>query len=291
MIIFTIFLIIASYKETSRIIGGTLVAPFGDFWSAPWQVRLLNSDSLHGYCGGVLLNTLVVMSAGHCLESMRGDGKDMVLIGTNNLLDAAKDEFKHKIKTVSIRVHPKYERFEKFTYNLFKKEEVDDVIYDFMLFALMNPVSFPSHYYARLPTENLDDDELKGQSLLSTGWGNMLPMTRKNIIDKKRGIPVPQHEPNDLMETTLKYLPKSICQKRYKKHLKKNKNVKGKDMEGIHGPNSHVLGDVNFENELGDSMMCTSYCDAENIEDCNTLERRGQCFGDSGCKFISVRFK
>ena len=212
---FIFLIMLASYNVTSRIIGGILVPPFGDFWSHPWQVQLLHSDKdgLIDYCGGVLLNTLVVMSAAHCERSIRYDDNDMVLIGTNNFRDVEKDKFKHKINKESIRIHPQYERFEKFTYNAFKKEQVDVVIYDFMLLSLMKPVNFPSHYYARLPTEILDDYDLKGELLLSSGWGNTLPLTRQNMIDRKHGIDVPQYYPDDLMETTLNYLPSNVCQK------------------------------------------------------------------------------
>ena len=122
------------------------------------------------------------MSAGHCKPIIREkDGLDWVfgyrvLIGTSTLNDRLDDKFMHKINKRSIRTHPKYEYFNKVymppVWPFSKKDDIGLSIYDFMIFSLMNPVNYPTHYFARLPPTDMDDTALTGQSLIASGWGN-----------------------------------------------------------------------------------------------------------------------
>ena len=236
------------------------------------------------------------MSAAHCKPKiLEKDGIDWVfgyrvLMGSTTLNEKMDDSFLHKINKRSIRTHPRYEKFSKaylppFWPTLSKKRDMGCIINDFMIFSLMKPVNYPTHYFARLPPKDMDDEALKGQSLIASGWGNTVPLTEKDVRDINDGKAVdPRVYPKDLMQTDVNYLSKRLCQKRYKKYLNTHRKVKGRDIKGLRYHDHHVLGDVTFENELGDSMMCTSYCDEENVDNCKTLAKQGTCKGDSGCK-------
>ena len=175
----------------------------------PWQVGLLSRDRGFIYCGGVLLSDTYVLSAAHCLKEkdLKFDDNDIALIGATSKHDIDK---MHTLSHTHF-IHPKYEEFQD--------DSMAIAIFDFVILTLLKPLnSMCPIAFARLPTRKVDDNFLNGKYLTVSGWGSVLPVTRKQVIKSfpnMGGDDIPLKLPNDLLVVELSYLPNYICQKRY----------------------------------------------------------------------------
>ena len=135
-------------KETNgqRIHGG-LTTKMNEY---PWMVRLLKG------CGGSLINSRWVLTAGHCVMS----GNDKVSLGDHG--KTALDGTEVEMYISEYIVHPKYKY----------KEGQSVPQFDIALLKLKNDIDFMKHPHIRpvcLPEDAKED--YVGRKATMTGWG------------------------------------------------------------------------------------------------------------------------
>ena len=116
----------------------------------PWMVRL------HGNCGGSLINSRWVLTAGHCLEYGR-----MVSLGDHDRTDPDEDT-EIQMETIEEILHP------EFKYK--PSENIPE--FDIGLLKLKNDIDFTKHPHIRpvcLPKDANED--YVGWGATVTGWG------------------------------------------------------------------------------------------------------------------------
>lgn len=133
----------------------------------------------------------------------------------------------------------------------------------------------------------MDDQLLKGKTLLASGWGVIIKISRERAkeIATNPDKPIPRVAyPDQLRAVEIPYLPNKICQIRHHVFFTR-------EYANIKGTKNTLVRSLNFESasgsDAGASMLCTSFCDKEDITGCNTnLKPSGSCVGDSGCKYL-----
>ncbi|KAK5853739.1 hypothetical protein PBY51_014870 [Eleginops maclovinus] len=143
-------------KKITRIFGGLKVHPGGVPWQVSLQVRTKNTNQLFTHiCGGVLIKSCWVLTAGHCIQSM----KDMqVVLGSLSLNNDEPTEQVIKVQK-AIR-HENYRETPQAVYNdiaLLRLEGTDG--------ACANETQFVKA--ACLPDAQLPD----GMECKISGWG------------------------------------------------------------------------------------------------------------------------
>ena len=239
----------------------------------PWHVAFDDDGEI--VCSGVLLSNEHVLSAAHCITLLRLDGNDIVLIGANVDKREKRDSHDGHKLSGKYSIHPDYEIFSSIS------GDMQLLIYDFLLLWMLKPLQFCPRAFARLPTQHYDDQFLTRKTLLVSGWGNMAPVTREqgklhNLGEEQ----MPTEIPNHLQFLEMPYLSNDVCQKRHKDFFDEYKDVTGVRMDT---KPTHSVGMLNFMEEPGASMLCTSMCAAEDFTLCaHTHEHKGTCVGDSG---------
>ena len=224
-----------------------------------------------------------MLTAAHCKQGLRLDGKDVVLIGAKSKTDNGK-MFK---LTKTYFVHDEYEEF-----NNDKMGQIS--IYDFMLLVLETPNRLEMGCrtnFVRLPKQGLLEEELIGESLTVLGWGSVKPIGFEEMLDDEfvsQNVVYEDH----LLEVDLSYLPKYICQKRLQKMFDDPRweHTRGTRPNLVRPgtndrPGRYHITDIRFEEESGSSMLCTSMCAAVDLSSCkHNHQQKSICIGDSGCK-------
>ena len=155
-----------------------------------------------------------------------------------------------------------------------------------MILFLPIPLHFCNNVFARLPTNNFDDDYLSGKILMVSGWGSIDAVTNQQVIDDMQGTPYPTTMPKRLRFLSIPYLPNRICQKRLQPFFDAHPNLRGRKKDGSTG---QYAIHINFEQETGSSMLCTSLCTKDELASCtNHNKPRGTCVGDSGGKCMKT---
>lgn len=141
---------VVSAQISPRIIGGTEAEPGA--W--PWMVSLVRasqSDIYYGhYCGGSLINSGWVVTAGHCAEN-RTAGDIDVVVGVHDLQNDAGE----RIRVKKVMMHPDY--------------DPDTLNADIALLELESDVSTQI-----LPLIS-PDAVLSGRTGITMGWGSTDP--------------------------------------------------------------------------------------------------------------------
>ena len=270
-------------QSSARIFGGKEVGGSGGYpFPVPWQVALVTIDRKSSarniLCGGCLLSNEYVLTAAHCERNFKEENKHRLLIGSTHRNDMHDKSKLHRISPSRI-IHEKYEMFEA--------PDANFLAYDFMILKLLKKLSLCSNNFARLPTPDMDNQFLEGKTLLTSGWGVMIKMSRERIkeIVSKTGRPIPQVAfPDQLRILEVPYLSNKICQKRYH-------NFFTKEYDYIIGTKNTLVKSLNFEStsgsDAGASMLCASVCDKEDLSKCKKDSLGEVCIGDSGCKYLT----
>ena len=277
-------------QASARIVGGKKVGvPGGYPFSVPWDVAIVLIDRKSYYrntiCGGCLLSNDYVLTAAHCDQFFEEQYEYRLLIGSTTKKDMFDESKLHEISSSRI-IHDKYE--------LFTAPDAAFAAYDFMIIKLLKRLKLCSSSFARLPTPDMDDQFLKGKSLLASGWGAIIKISRERVkeISSKQGKPIPKVAfPDQLRAVEVLYLRNKICQKRYHDFFTK-------EYANIKGTKNTLVKNLNFEStsesDPGASMLCASFCNKEEVSRCKKDYRpAGTCGGDSGCKYFMqiVTFK
>ena len=144
-----------------------------------------------------------------------------------------------------------------------------------MMIKLEKTVNFNLNVKAiNLPTLDMNDDFLKSinkapnKMFTVAGWGSTIQLNQKQVEDFENS---PKNYPDVLQYVDLFYLPKAICQRRYKRFFAKHEETKHLNMD-----------------EKDSSMLCASVCASETLAGCKhqpfVKSGKGVCSGDSGCE-------
>ena len=220
-----------------------------------------------------------VLTAAHCVEGFEAKYEFRLLVCSTSKKDMFDESKLHEISSNRI-IHEKYEMFEA--------PDANFPAYDFMILKLLKKLSLCLNNFARLPTPDMDDQLLEGKTLLTSGWGAMIKMSREQIkefvLNPRRPIPK-EVFPDRLRILEIPYLPNEICQKRFH-------NFFTKEYKDLIGTKNTLKKSLNFESksesDAGGSMLCASMCDKGDISECKMDNSPcGSCIGDSGCKYFT----
>lgn len=147
----------------------------------PFIVAVLPKSEV---CGGVLLNDLFVLTAGHCLMNTAKGQSVTVVLGGNNFYSFVSEKNKIELKATVFWIH------ENFSMPTAKN--------DIGIIKLPRPVKFTNEIYPVKISKDLKIDQCnKEVSVIISGWGA-----------------IEQFEPIEFLQTaTLKLIPISDCLK------------------------------------------------------------------------------
>ena len=152
-------------KKLNRVFSGTdyiyngITTKRNEF---PWMARIHFRDR-QGGCGGSLINSRWILSAGHCVKEVKKGvlHRHYAILGDHDVTDPNEGTEVERDISEIIR-HPKYK--------LIKEEDVKE--YDIALFKMKNDINFMKHPHIRpvcLPRDILED--YAGWDATLTGWG------------------------------------------------------------------------------------------------------------------------
>ena len=220
-----------------------------------------------------------MLTAAHCETPFKDNHHYRLLIVATHKKDMYDTSKLHEISSTRI-IHEKHERF--------KAPDTSFTAYDFMIIKLLKKLNLCSNNFARLPSPDMNDQLLTDKTLLTSGWGSMIKMSREQIkemvLNPRRPIPK-EAFPDQLRILEVPYLPNEICQKRYH-------NFFTKEYKDVIGTKNTLVKSLNFEStsesDAGASMLCASVCDKEDISECMMDNGpSGVCIGDGGCKYFT----
>lgn len=141
MKIFATFLLLTfavAFAEDERIVGGEIAEPH----SIPHQVAILiqRSAKRATFCGGSLLNTKTILTAGHCLKSTKSA---LVILGAHNLTATETGVERQLVNASNYRIHPHF--------------NIAYANLDIALIFLPTPVIISGE---RIPNSSLDDSHV-----------------------------------------------------------------------------------------------------------------------------------
>ncbi|XP_017891818.1 transmembrane protease serine 9-like [Ceratina calcarata] len=154
----------------TRIVGGSEATP-GQY---PWQVSLQWGvfNSLSHFCGGSIINSQWILTAGHCAEAVPNYGTFVVKAGKHDLKKVEGNE--QSVKVVKSIVHESYPG--------------GVAPYDIALLKLASPLKLNSAVKAiNLPKAN---SEPSGNAIL-TGWGSISKTNSPVMPDKLQKAELP----------------------------------------------------------------------------------------------------
>jgi len=161
-------------KRVSKIVGGVETEEN----EYPWQVGLTSGGSTP-FCGGSLISSKEVLTAGHCTQ---GGGTMYVLVGEHDLTKADGEK---RIRVCGIKDHPSYK----------------DVAYDYSILTLCEEVAFTEDVSpVCLPTTSGVGSQYEGRDSVVSGWGTL----------SSGGS-----QPSVLMEVDVKTMSNSACCSNY----------------------------------------------------------------------------
>uniref|UniRef100_A0A3Q2XLC2 Coagulation factor VII n=1 Tax=Hippocampus comes TaxID=109280 RepID=A0A3Q2XLC2_HIPCM len=137
----------------ARIVGGQ-ECPKGE---CPWQVLLLYHGK--GFCGGIIIKPMWILTASHCLEDTDAQFLNVVAGEHNTMVEEGTEQV---IQVAQILMHERYE-----------KKTADN---DIALLRLASPVVYtPYAVPACLPTKSLAERDLWAISIhpVMSGWGRL----------------------------------------------------------------------------------------------------------------------
>lgn len=143
-----------------RIIDGEDALP-GEF---PWQCSLRDRETLQHLCGGSLINSRFILTAGHCVSQ---NNLFTAVCGSNTITPSSTEV---RVKVVKQIIHPS---------NLYLQNDV-------ALFKLERDLDLspPTLGSVCLPDPNESLDFLAGKYAIATGWGNTEKEARPNKLKK-----------------------------------------------------------------------------------------------------------
>ncbi|XP_045494956.1 chymotrypsin-2-like isoform X1 [Colias croceus] len=150
-----------SNQSHNRIVGG-ITAPDG---GVPYQVSLRDRNN-NLKCGGAILNSQWVMTAGHCIKPDDDPMKYVIVAGTNLLTSGGDVYTVEKIVT-----YPGYDTSKA-------------LLHDIALLRILEEIEF----YDRVQPIALPDKDTKGgANVMITGWG-MFDPNQNAVIDNLQSL-------------------------------------------------------------------------------------------------------
>ncbi|XP_027710465.1 coagulation factor X-like isoform X1 [Vombatus ursinus] len=137
-------------EDRTKIIGGS----FCHLGKCPWQVLIWNEKN-YDFCGGSLLNSRWVVTAAHCLESMK---PHYVTLGDHDKF--LREPSEEKIPVKEIHTHPYYV-FENYDNDIALLYLSRDVVFN----KYILPICLPNHNLGTLLTK-------EGKIGMVSGWGS-----------------------------------------------------------------------------------------------------------------------
>jgi len=136
-------------NRVTKIVGGS-EAEENEY---PWQVGLALSGSSRPFCGGSLISSKEVLTAGHCTRQI---SKMYVLLGEHNWKDITGSE--RRVEVCNVANHQNYEK----------------VAYDYSVLTLCEEVEFNQAISpVCLPTEEGKGSKYENVAAVVSGWGTL----------------------------------------------------------------------------------------------------------------------
>ncbi|CAJ0599416.1 unnamed protein product [Cylicocyclus nassatus] len=186
-------------RENENIVGGSTARPY----SWPWQIELCTKSILDKKCnlrcGGSLIDSQWVMSAGHCVKTYEDTPKFFgIKLGTYDYRD---DNETGEIlrDVIEIHVHPNFGQPHPFSH-------------DICLLKLSQPVNFTKHIQPICIPRSLKDISPKTKGFV-TGWGTTTEGGK--VSNKLRQVEVP-------------FLSEKECEKEYEGEIDETMTCAGK---------------------------------------------------------------
>ncbi|KAI9298710.1 trypsin-like serine protease [Neoconidiobolus thromboides FSU 785] len=157
-------------QDDARIIGGIEVTKN----KFPWMVSISNSKREH-FCGGTLIASDIVLSAGHCLSLNEICTQDVIVrVGYTNISNKTKDQGED-FKVIRRILHTDYAYTPSMIYSdlLILKLDRETKVKEFPTFA----------------TDKIDN--MDSTQLFAMGWGRTDPKDEFSISDKLIQVELP----------------------------------------------------------------------------------------------------